>query len=57
MSQVRKLLQGNNIPKAEDGYKFVLDGIEYNITDDQLKEIDDKLSKIEDVQVRQELSN
>lgn len=57
MSQVRKLLQGNKIPKAKEGYKFVLDGIEYNITDDQLKEIDNKLSKIEDVQVRQELSN
>jgi hypothetical protein len=57
MSQVRKLLQGNKIPKAEQGYKFVLDGIERNVTDKQLEEINSKILEIKDLQVRQELSN
>ena len=57
MSQVRKLLQGNIIPKAEQGYKFVLDDIERNITDTQLEKINSKILEIEDPQIRQELSN
>ena len=57
MSQVRKLLQGNKIPKAQQGYKFILDNKEYTVTDKQLDEINDKLSKIKDVEIRKELSN
>lgn len=47
MSQVRKLKNGNNIPKAENGYKFILDNQEYNVTEDQLKEIDNRLAKLD----------
>ncbi len=47
MSQVRKLLNGNLIPKAEGGYKFKLDSQEYTVTDEQLKEIDDKIALLE----------
>ena len=46
MSQVRKLLKGQNIPKAQQGYKFQLDSQTYNVTDEQLKEIDDRISKL-----------
>ena len=56
MSQVRKLLKGQNIPKAQQGYKFQLDGQNYNVTDEQLKEIDSQLSKL-DPEYRRFLSN
>ena len=56
MSQVRKLLKGQNIPKAQQGYKFQLDGQNYNVTDEQLKEIDSQLSKL-DPEYRRFLGN
>lgn len=46
MSQVRKLLKGQNIPKAEDGYKFHLDSQDIYLTDDQLREIDDRIAAL-----------
>ena len=46
MSQVRKLLQGNKIPKAQDGYKFHLDSQDVYFTDDDLKEIDKRISAL-----------
>lgn len=46
MSQVRKLLQGNKIPKAQDGYKFQLDSQDVYFTDDDLAEIDRKISAL-----------
>lgn len=56
MAQVRKLQKGNSIPKAETGYKFTLDGNTYNVTDEQLSEIDEGLSKL-DPNLRQFLGN
>ena len=47
MSQVRKLLKGEIIPKAENGYKFHLDSQDYVVTDDQLKEIDNRISALD----------
>lgn len=47
MSQVRKLLQGKLIPKAQEGYKFRLDSQDYTVTDDQLKEIDNLISTLD----------
>ena len=46
MSQVRKLLKEQNIPKAEDGYKFHLDSQDIYLTDDQLREIDDQIATL-----------
>lgn len=46
MSQVRKLLQGNKIPKAQDGYKFKLDSQDVYFTDEDLAEIDKKISAL-----------
>lgn len=46
MSQVRKLLQGNKIPKAQEGYKFHLDSQDVYFTDDDLKEIDKRISAL-----------
>lgn len=46
MSQVRKLLQGNKIPKAQEGYKFQLDSQDVYFTDDDLAEIDRKISAL-----------
>lgn len=47
MSQVRKLLQGKLIPKAQEGYKFHLDSQDYIVTDEQLKEIDNLISTLD----------
>ena len=44
MSQVRKLLQGNKIPKAQEGYKFHLDSQDVYFTDEDLAEIDRLIS-------------
>jgi hypothetical protein len=46
MSQVRKLLQGNKIPKAQDGYKFRLDSQDVYFTDEDLAEIDKRISAL-----------
>lgn len=46
MSQVRKLLKGQNIPKAETGYKFHLDSQDIYLTDDQLREIDNQIAAL-----------
>lgn len=46
MSQVRKLLNGNSIPKAQKGYKFRLDSQDVYFTDDDLKEIDNMIAKL-----------
>lgn len=46
MSQVRKLLKGQNIPKAQNGYKFHLDSQDIYLTDDQLREIDDQIAAL-----------
>lgn len=46
MSQVRKLLKEQNIPKAEDGYKFHLDSQDIYLTDDQLREIDNQIAAL-----------
>lgn len=46
MSQVRKLLQGNKIPKAQQGYKFQLDSQDIFLTDDDLKEIDNRIAAL-----------
>ena len=56
MSQVRKLLKGNLVPKAQQGYKFKLDSQEYNVTEDQLKEIDNQIALL-DPQHRRFLGN
>ena len=47
MSQVRKLLKGNKVPIAQQGYKFKLDGQEYNVTDEQLSEINNKIANLD----------
>lgn len=45
MSQVRKLQSGNGgIPKT---YDFQLDSQLYQVTDAQLKEIDDRIAKLD----------
>lgn len=44
MSQVRKLLQGNKIPKAQEGYKFVLDDEDIYFNDDDLKELSNRIA-------------
>lgn len=46
MSQVRKLLKGQNISKAETGYKFHLDSQDIYLTDDQLREIDNQIAAL-----------
>ena len=56
MSQVRKLLKGNLVPKAQRGYKFKLDSQEYNVSEDQLKEIDNQIALL-DPQHRRFLGN
>ena len=56
MSQVRKLLNGNKIPIAQQGYKLRLDSQEYNVTDDQLKLIENELSNL-DPNLRRFLGN
>lgn len=44
MSQVRKLLNGNKIIKAQEGYKFKLDSQDVYFSDDDLKEIDRQIA-------------
>ena len=56
MSQVRKLLKGQNIPKAENGYKFRLDSQDIYLTDEDLAEIDDRFAELP-MEQRQFLSN
>jgi hypothetical protein len=46
MSQVRKLLFGSNVPKAQDGYKFNLDGRDVYYSDDDIKEIGDRIAAL-----------
>ena len=46
MSQVRKLLNGSKIVKAQQGYKFQLDSQDVYFTDDDLKEIDKRISTL-----------
>ena len=46
MSQVRKLLNGNKIPKAQQGYKFRLGSQDLYLTDKDLADIDAELNKI-----------
>lgn len=46
MSQVRKLLNGSKIVKAQQGYKFQLDSQDIYFTDDDLKEIDKRISAL-----------
>ena len=46
MSQVRKLLNGSKIVKAQQGYKFQLDSQDVYFTDDDLKEIDKRISAL-----------
>ena len=46
MSQVRKLLQGNKIPKAQEGYKFHLDSQDIYFNDDDIAEIDKRISAL-----------
>lgn len=41
MSQVRKLLKGQNIPKAETGYKFNFNNRDIYLTDEDLAEVDE----------------
>ena len=56
MSQVRKLLNGNKVPIAQQGYKFKLDSQDYDVTDEQLKEIDSRIANL-DPQHRRFLGN
>lgn len=56
MSQVRKLLQGNLIPKAEQGYKFHLDSQDIYLTDQDLTEIDQQFAQLP-MERRQFLAN
>ena len=56
MSQVRKLLQGNKIPIAEDGYKFRLDSQDIYLTNEDLAEIDEKFAELP-MERRQFLAN
>lgn len=44
MSQIKKLLFGETIPKAQEGYKFNLDGRDIYYSDDDLKEIGDRIA-------------
>ena len=46
MSQVRKLLKGETVPKAQKGYKFQLDSQDIYFTDDDLKEIDNRIAAL-----------
>ena len=46
MSQVRKLLNGNLVPKAQEGYKFKLDSQDVYFTDDDLREIDNQIAAL-----------
>lgn len=46
MSQVKKLLFGEKIPKAQEGYKFNLDGQDVYYSDDDLKEIADGIAAL-----------
>ena len=56
MSQVRKLLKGQNIPKAETGYKFRLDSQDIYLTDKDLADIDEIMYSYP-MQERQFLAN
>lgn len=56
MSQVRKLLKGQNIPKAEEGYKFSLDSQDIYLTDKDLADIDEIMYRYP-MQERQFLAN
>ena len=56
MSQVRKLLKGQNIPKAEKGYKFSLDSQDIYLTDKDLADIDEIMYSYP-MQERQFLAN
>lgn len=58
MSQVRKLLQGNVVPKAENGYQLIFDKVPYNVTDEQLNKLNQRFSEeIKDPLIKQELVN
>ena len=46
MSQVKKLLFGEKIPKAQEGYKFNLDGQDVYYSDDDIKEIGDRIAAL-----------
>ena len=56
MSQVRKLLQGNLVPKAKQGYKFHLDSQDIYLTDEDLIEIDQQFAQLP-MERRQFLAN
>jgi len=56
MSQVRKLLKGQNVPKAETGYKFRLDSQDIYLTDKDLADIDEIMYSYP-MQERQFLAN
>lgn len=56
MSQVRKLLKGQNIPKAETGYKFHLDSQDIYLTDKDLADVDEIMYSYP-MQERQFLAN
>ena len=47
MSQIKKLLFGETIPKAQEGYKFNLDGQDIYYSDDDLKEIGDRIAALD----------
>ena len=49
MSQVRKLLQGSAVPKAQSGgkYNIVLDGQTFTLNDDQLNEINSEIAALD----------
>lgn len=44
MSQVRKLLQGNKIPKAQEGYKFNFNNQDIYLTDEELNKLQEDVN-------------
>ena len=46
MGQVRKLLFENEVPKAQEGYKFNLDGQDIYYSDQDIKEIGDRIAAL-----------
>ena len=46
MAQVRKLKNGESIPKAQNKYKYILDNQEVYLTDDNLNTINDRIAAL-----------
>lgn len=47
MSQIRKLQQAGTVPNPATTYKYQLDSQNYDVTDEQLKEIDNRIAQLD----------